>query len=230
MNMSKRWLMAIGLMLPLLADDRSQQTLSSTQTAHFQVTAAGAIRLENSFGEVDIQGWDRPEVDVTVVRSTEHSYTAQDPVAQRRLDSVQVASKQEGNDVVITTTYPPRGLFLHPLSRRSDVEIRYQIRAPRASKLIIQHNRGGVNVTDVRGDIHATVTNGQIDVTLIPGSYAIDAESKLGQVYSDFEGHGHGRHLIGDQFTGRGATPSANLYLRVRYGDILILKQTGPAD
>ena len=230
-QVSKRPWIAIGLLLPLFAEDRSRQTVSSTQTAHFDLTAAGTIRLDNSFGEVDIDGWDKPEAQVTVVRSSERFYQSPDlPEWQHRLDSVKVTTRQEGNDVAVATTYPARSVFLHPLSRRSDVAIRYQIRAPRASKLIIEHNSGGVNISDIRGDIHVALRNGQINLTLIPGSYAIDAECTIGNVYSDFEGRERGRYLLGDRFAGPGATPAAGLYLRVRYGDIMILKHTGPAD
>ena len=221
---------AIGLALPLLSDDRSKEPLASTHTDRFNVAAPGAIRLENSFGEVDIEGWDRPVVEVTVVRSSEHLQDAKDRVeAQRRLDSVQVTAKQTGNDIVISTVYPPRNLFLHPLSRRSDIELAYRIRAPHASQLTIDHNSGGVNVSDVSGDIHATVVNGQITLTLAPDSkYAMDAVCGLGNVYSDFEGREKRRYLLSEQFVGAGVAPAAKLYLRVRVGDIVILKQHGP--
>lgn len=225
---------AIALALPVLADDRSKETLSSTHTERFNIPAAGAIRLENSFGELDIDGWDRPEVEVTVVRSTERPYDAKahahnrDEV-QRRLDSVQITAKQDGNDVVISTTYPPRNGFTHPLSRRSDIEIGYRIKAPRASKLIVDHNSGGVNVSDIGGDIHATVINGQITLTLdSAGQYAVDARSTVGNIYSDFEGHAQRRQILGEEFGRPGTGPVANLYLRVRIGDIIIQKLHGP--
>ncbi len=84
--------------------------------------------------------------------------------------------------MVISTAYPPRNRFAHPLSRRSDIEIGYRIKAPRASKLIVDHNSGGVNVSDISGDIHATVINGQITLTLAAdGQYAIDARCILGR-------------------------------------------------
>lgn len=225
--MWKQWLAAIVLMLPLVAEDRSKQMLNASQTARFQVSAAGAIRLDNSFGEVDIDGWDRPEVEVTVVRSSEHYYNAQErSAAQRRMDSVQITTKQAGNDVVISTVYPPLNALLHPLSRRSDVEIRYSIHAPRASKLIVGQNRGGLNVSGLHGDIHATVVNGQITLALADAKYAIDAQCRVGAVYSDFDGRDQRRHAIGDEFSRQSEAPTANLYLRVRIGDIVILKQS----
>jgi hypothetical protein len=232
--MQKLLVTAIALALPVFGDDRSKETLGSTHTELFKVAAAGAIRLENSFGEVDIDGWDRPEVEVTVIRSTERVYDAKaraHPPAevQRRLDSVQITSKQDGNDVVISTAYPPRNGFTHPLSRRSDIEISYRIKAPRTSKLMVEHNRGGVNVSDIGGDIHATVINGQVTLTVAPGGqYAIDAQSTIGNIYSDFEGQAQRRQIVGEAFDRVGTPPVTNLYLRVRVGDIIIQKLHGP--
>jgi hypothetical protein len=232
--MRKLLVTAIALALPVLADDRSKETLGSTHTERFKVAAAGTIRLENSFGEVDVDGWDRPEVEVTVVRSTERLYDAKahahnpDEV-QRRLDSVKITVRQDRNDVVISTAYPPRNAFTHPLSRRSDIEIGYRIKAPCASKVIVDHNRGGVNVSDIAGDIHATVLNGQVTLTLTPGGeYAIDAQCKIGDVYSDFEGNDRRRRVVGEEFSRTGTAPATNVYLRVRLGDIILQKLHGP--
>jgi hypothetical protein len=222
-------MIATVAVLPLLAADRFKETIDATHTDRFSVSAAGTIRLENSFGEVDIDGWDRPEVEVEVLRSTEKFRDQKDKTeAQRRLDRVQVTATQSGNDVTISTAYPPLGAFRHPLSRRSDIEIKYRIHAPRASKLMVNDNRGGVNVYDITGDIRATVINGQVTLTLAAsGPYAIDARTKLGAVDSEFEGHDR-HHLLGEDFSVQAKQPAANLYLRVRVGDIVILKLNGP--
>jgi len=231
--MQKLPVILIVLAFPLLADDRSKETLSTSHTEQFNVPEPGVIRLENSFGEVDIDGWDRPEVEVTVVRSSERLYATKARVeAQRRLDSVKITTKHDGNDVVISTAYPSRNRFAHPLSRRSDIEISYRIQAPRASKLIVNHNSGGVNVSDINGDIHATVINGQITLMLTAdGQYAIDARSRLGSVYSDFEGRDQRRRVLGEEFDRPSTAAATNLHLRVRFGDIVILRPHGrPTD
>lgn len=222
-------LIALVMVLPLPADDLSKERLSTTHMERFNVAAAGAIRLENSFGEVDIDGWDRPEVEVTVVRSIEHLYDAKNRAeAQRRLEGAQIRTKQDGNDIVISTAYLP-GNGTHLLSRRSEIGISYRIKAARASKLIIDHNSGGVNVSDISGDIHATVINGQITLALAAGGqYAINSQCKIGDVYSDFEGHYQRKHLLGKDFGRQGTVSATNLYLRVRFGDIIILKLQGP--
>ena len=224
------WVILIVLALPLAADDRTKASLGATQTERFTVTEPGTIRLENSFGELDIEGWDRPEVEVTTVRSTEHVYAESERSrAQRRLDQVHIMSKQNANDVVIATVYPRRNRLVHPLSQHSDIEISYRIKAPRASKLFIDHHSGGVNIYDITGDIHTTVGNGQITLAIpASGDYQIDARCVLGTVYSDLEGRERRMNLLGNGFSRQGAAPAANLYLRVRVGDIVIGQINGP--
>ena len=220
----------IVLALSLAADDRTKATLSGTQTERFKVTAPGAIRLKNSFGELDIEGWDRPEVEITTVRSTEHVYAEKERGrAQRRLDQVQIMSKQDANDVVIATVYPGRNRFAYPLSRHGDIEISYRIKAPRASKLFIDHKSGGVGIYDITGDIQTTVVNGQITLSIpAGGDYHIDARCVLGKVYSELEGRDRRLNLLGNGFSQQDAAPAANLYLRVRVGDIVIDQINGP--
>ncbi len=219
----------IAFALPLLADDLSRDRVSSTHTERFNVSAAGAIRLESSLGQADIEGWDRPEVEVTVVRSSVHLYDAKARAeAQAHLDSAQVITKQNGNDLVISTVYPPRNWFMRVLSGRGDIEIGYRIKAPHASKLIIDHHSGGLIISNFSGDIHATVGDGQITLALAAGGqFAIDAQCRAGDVYSDFEGHAQRRHALGKEFESPSAASGANLYLRVRYGDIMMWKLEG---
>ena len=215
-------LIVAGSALALVADDRPNRTLSVTHTDRFNVPASVSIQLENSFGEIDVDGWDLPEVEVTVTKSVEDLFSEKGR-AQKRLDSIQIAVKQDGGGTIISTVYPQQPGFSHLFDRRGDVGISYRIRAPRASKVVIEHNRGGLNVTGITGDIHATVDRGQITLTLPDGPYAVDAKCKIGRVYSDFEGHDQRHHLFGEVFDRQSAV-APNLYLRAAFGDIIILK------
>jgi hypothetical protein len=224
----KPLLIVFGSALVLLADDRSNRTLSASRTEHFNVPAAASIRLENSFGEIDIDGWDRPEVEVTVTKSIEQLSTEPSRArAQQRLDSVQITVKQNEGDTLVSTVYPERRGLSHLFSRRGDVGISYRIHAPRAAKLIIDQKNGGLNIAGMSGDIHSTVGDGQITLSLADSQFAIDAKCKIGKVYSDFDGHDQRRHLFGEDFSRESSKPP-NLYLRAGFGDIIILKATGP--
>jgi hypothetical protein len=221
--MRKLLLISLGSTLLLLADDRANRTLAVAHTDRFPVPASVSIHFEKSFGEIDVDGWDQPEVEITVTKSIE-DLAGGHTRAQQRLDTVEVSVKHIQGDVAISTVYPEQRGISHVFGRRGDVDITYRIHAPRGAKLIVDHNTGELNVAGITGDVRAIVAKGQITMTLPDGSYAIDAQCKVGRVYSDFEGHDHSRRQVGEDFSRQGMNPAANLYLRTGFGDIMILK------
>jgi hypothetical protein len=214
-------LIVMGSALALVADDRSNRTLTVTHADRFKVPAVVSIQLDHSFGEIDVEGWDLPEVEVTVTKSVE-DLSREEGRAQKRLGAVQIAVKHTEGDTIISTDYPKQPGISHIFGRRGDVDITYRIYAPRSAKLVIEHNRGGLNIAGMSGDIHATVDRGQ--VTLISEKqYVVDAKCKIGTVYSDFDGHDQ-RHHFGEAFERQASPPAPNLYVRASFGDIMILK------
>jgi hypothetical protein len=99
---------------------------------------------------------------------------------------------------------------------------------PRNAKLIVDHDSGEVHFDDLTGDISATVIQGTILLHLPQNEqYAIDARAKVGEVTSDFPGTTKRKRLFGNAFTE--ASPAAHkLYLRIGFGDIVILKIETP--
>jgi hypothetical protein len=55
---------------------QAETPAAKTDTVRFQVPESGTIRLENSFGDVHIEGWDKTEVELMVVKSDAYSYGA----------------------------------------------------------------------------------------------------------------------------------------------------------
>jgi hypothetical protein len=193
--------------LPLLGADPPVPTrVSSTETIPF--TGAGTLRLERSSGRIEIQGWDRPEIEIVFSRSTYN------PKVRRLLDGMRMKADRHDSDVVISTTVP----------KHKDVQLDYQIHAPRNVVLAIDHNKGDVYVTGVTGDIQARVRDGQITLRLPEnGVYSVAAKSRTGKVFSDFGGTEKYTWLFGDNFA-KPENAGKKLDLRVGFGDILILK------
>src|SRR5690349_21445248 len=98
------------LILPggLQAGSRERASISSTQTLSFD--PEGVIQLEQSFGEVQIEGWDRPEVEITTIRSTQKKYTDADrAAAEKELEGIAITAVKQGEDrLKITTQFPSR--------------------------------------------------------------------------------------------------------------------------
>ncbi len=186
-------------------------------TQHFDLPAGGTVRLGHSIGELDVEAWDRTDVEVTIVKSAK-------PERAAVLDRVHVAMERKGDELVIRSEYPRHKVIPH-----TDFEIEYHINAPRGARLAIDHDDGQINLDGMTGDIRAINHCGDIALRLPDGAYAIDARSKLGAVTSDFAGEARSRHWLGEEFDRTNTPPAANLYLRIECGDIIILKMRRPA-
>lgn len=205
---------AFAACLPLLAS-APRPRVESVTTQKTDFAPGGTIKIEGSTGELNIEGWDQPSVEVTVTRYT---WDANAERGKRNLDRVQVAKPAvSGAELSIVTTHK-KSLAVH---------VNYSIRVPRDSKLIIRQGIGDVVVYDVGGDIDATAKAGDILLQLpATEKYSIDAKNKAaGDIYSDYEGKTHSTWvLMGDKLESDPPAPARHLHLRVRFGGITIQK------
>ena len=220
-----RTLALIGLGVTcLLAGNEPAQRSQVSNTQRADLMPGGALRIENSTGELMVVGWDRPDVEITTVKFSKEYDPKEREKATKELDEVRISVEPRDRDLVIKTDFP-RHSVLSPHGRtRFDLE--YYIKAPRDARLTVAHDVGGVHVEDMTGDISATARQGEITLR-VPGEgqYAIDARSKLGDVISDFPGRGKMKPwLLGHQFASDTAQGAHKLYLRIGYGDIIIWK------
>jgi hypothetical protein len=229
-----RTLIAMGLGIgPLvLAADGDLQKLQVEHTERMDFPAGGTLRLSNSIGEVTVEGWDEPGVEITTIKFAKMLYGAgeRDKAAQD-LAQLQIETERQGDQVVITTKFPRRrGMPRSSLAgAAAHVDVQYRVRVPRSAKIVIDHNAGEVHVEDVAGDIHATTRQGVLLLHL-PDTrqYAIDAKATVGSLISDFPGDEKRRHLLGHQVVESAPAGSQQIYLRSGYGDILILRRQAP--
>jgi hypothetical protein len=215
--------------------DEPKQKVVVTSTEHADLPANGTVRLKNSTGDLTIEGWDQPGVEITMVKSTKAEVASVErEKASQSLNRVKITAGQQGDELVITTEFPRHREFPPPpppfLSGAMQFDLECHVKVPRNARLIVDHDVGEVHFDDVRGDIHATVLQGDITLHLPQESqYAIDAKSDFGSVTSDFPGNAKGRFwLVGHQFIQASAAPH-KLYLRNGFGDIIILKIRTPS-
>ena len=51
-----------------------EQSFEVTSTERVNFLPGGTIRLNNSYGYLTVEGWDEPEVEITVTKSTDRFY------------------------------------------------------------------------------------------------------------------------------------------------------------
>jgi len=81
-----------------------------------------------------------------------------------------------------------------------------------------------VHVTDIAGDIDASGSRGDIVLMLRgPGTYSINAKTKLGTIATDFTGDTQRRfYLLGWNFTNGNTPGSHRIRVRMGYGGITV--------
>jgi hypothetical protein len=176
-------------------------------------SSGGVIEIQDSFGQVKVEGWDLPEVELTVVKATQKAYApAEMPGAVAELDRILVGTERPtDNHLIITTSFPSRKPT-RLLRGKANVEMEYRIRAPRQTRVIIRHDIGDVEVNNIAGDVKVTTKVGEISLHVPSNArFALDAKARLGDVCSEL---------------GAPDGPAYELYLRVGVGDITVHKLT----
>jgi len=204
-----------------------------SKTERIDFPSGGTLRFKNSVGVLTVEAWDRPDVEMTTVKSTKAELDSRDrEKGMHELERVKVAAERHGDELVITTTFPwhrPFG-FIYPLSGRTSFDLEYYVKAPANARIIADHTLGDVNVDSLVGDIQVKLAQGEILLHLPEEEkYAIHAKSSMGTVTSDFPGEvRHRDWLTGHRVEQQNSASPHKLDLKVGNGDIVILKTRVP--
>jgi hypothetical protein len=200
--------------LAVLADE-PQVKPDASKTHRLDFPAGGTLRLEKSLGTLTIEGWERPDMEITTTAP----------------DKVRISTESRGNEVIVRTASPHRRIPRNPLIGGSNFTVEYNIKVPSTAKLVVHHQVGQVNVDNLSADVDATLMQGEILLRLPQdGRYVINASSDDGSVNSDFPGKERRRRwFLGHRFINQAEAPH-KLNLVVRFGDIVILKIQEPKE
>ena len=153
----------------------------------YPLQAGGTFELQNVNGTVDIQGWDRNEVQVRAVK------TAKDQASD--LDRVSIDVDARPDAVSVSTRYPQ--------NEGVEVAVAYTIRVPHGAR--VEHIgtvngtlrvsgienledlhtvNGDIEVFEAGGSVHARTTNGDVHLELahVPDKLGATAETTNGSL------------------------------------------------
>jgi hypothetical protein len=198
------------------------QDVQVVTTDRVDFAAGGTIRVLAATGELNIEAWDQPQVEITVTRS---AWTTDTPAAKekmtRELNLTTVThEKKAAAELVLATVH----------KRSNTIHLDYRIMVPRTSHLVIEHRIGDIVVNGVTGGIDAHAHEGDI-LLLLPstGQYSFDAATKFGGIHSDYPGSWHSNAVTGEKTSQDAPAPAARIHLRVGIGGIEIQKLTQDA-
>jgi hypothetical protein len=238
--MSNRYAAVLGLTalvaaLPLTGAEAAnpagpKQPFEQSSTQSIKFAPGGTIRVNDSYGALTVEGWDEPEVQITVIKSTDSFYEPnQENDAARRFESVQVsAERRSDKELAITTIMPSRHPIWAPPMKKENhlgITLEYRILAPRDTHLVVKHDNGYVWVSDLTGDLEVKSHTGDMIVALPdPGAYSIDARTRVGSVSSDLYARNRNQFLFGTHYAYADNAPSHRILLRMGRGSITIKK------
>jgi hypothetical protein len=229
----KLLIIGVGMTCLLLGENEAREKAVVSKTEKMDFPAGGTLRLENSTGELVIEGWDQPGVEITTTKSRKDVYSTQDRAkATRELDRVSISAKRSGDELDVATAFPHHRAFpfVTPFQSVTNFDLEYRIKVPRSAKLIVGHKGGDVHIDDIAGTIQVKDVQGLITLRLVGDTpRAIEARSRVGSVNSDFPGNESRRPWpFGHEFVEGSSANPQNLDLKVGFGDIVILKAHEP--
>lgn len=142
----------------LLACGASFATTDQLFDKVYPLTAGGNFQLDNVNGSVQVDGWDRDEVEVSAVK------TAQDDTLSGELDNVQIDVESHPGQVAVHTRYPA--------GEGSNVAVEYHVHVPYRVLLGgVKTVNGSVSVRGVNGGGDLRSVNGDVEVTDSTGPF-----------------------------------------------------------
>jgi hypothetical protein len=224
--------------LAFAADQSKQNELKQiaqvSKTERMDFPSGGTLGLKHSIGVLTVEAWDRPDVEITTIKSTKAELDARGRErAGSQLEKVHVATERSGNELVVTTTFPRHLAFPSSFPSKGEVSflLEVRIKAPAAARVIDEHHDvGEVNIDGLISDIQVRLHQGAITLHLPEeGQYSIHAKSTFGSVNSDFSEHEKRRWwVLGHQSVTEATAAPHKLDLKVAFGDIVLLKTRVP--
>src|ERR1035437_1082763 len=93
-HMMRALALLFGMSCLLLADDEVKQKVKVTHTERVDFPSGGRLRVRNSIGELTVEGWERPDVEITTIKSTKAAYASRDrEKASRELEKVRISAE-----------------------------------------------------------------------------------------------------------------------------------------
>jgi hypothetical protein len=189
----------------------------------FAFPSGGTLILNQSFGEVYVEGWDQTDIELTTIRSSKKAYKeAEIARAYEELERIAINPVKEKDRFTISTEVERNRFGRGP----GNVQVVYRIKVPFHCNLQIHHEIGQVKVKGVAGHMDVTTRVGEIQLRLpTDAPYAVDARSRAGEVNSEISEWKEPRATAGEPLPAAPPGDVRKLHLRIGVGSIKIKKQ-----
>ncbi len=165
----------------LRAEEFSQLSRYSARLFSF-----GTLRIDTRVGDVRIEGWDEPRVEIEAEKIVRASSAMK---SQDLYDQVKIELQGKDKEVRLRTLYPRRRLW-RPFRGESKLSVNLRIHMPYDANLTLECVNGDVHIVGIAGHQTIKVNFGDVVIT-VPSVYrlrSLQARAWLGDVGSDLNG------------------------------------------
>jgi hypothetical protein len=120
---------------------------SKSVNKSYNVSSSDKLKIENSFGDVNVHTWNKSEIKVDV--SIEVSANTE-ALAQKMIDRINVADSKNGGDISFKTSMKD---INNSKGEKSTMKINYEISMPASNPLHLSNEFGSTVIPDFKGEV-----------------------------------------------------------------------------
>jgi len=134
---------------------------------NFTVSECCELALKNVQGQVEVSGWDKPEVSVVAIKRLGTHWGAREA-----FENTEVEMEQKGCQIYLRTRRQHEGGFFDWLwgGGRGPAPVDYTVKVPATSSVSISTVTCEVVARDIIGSLHARSVTGTVDVQRVGGN------------------------------------------------------------
>ncbi|WP_420603078.1 hypothetical protein [Flagellimonas sp.] len=161
----------------------------------YDLSPTGTVQIENKYGNVVINGWDKEELKVSIAIKVTHR---KDENAKKLLDRIQPKVTLAGDFIKVTSEIVDKSssLFSRYFNKanpfdfdKSNIQIDYEVYMPLNAELGITNKFGDVIISAWNGDLDANVQHGDIWINEDVSTAKVDM--RFGKLNSRRMGYGN---------------------------------------
>ncbi|MGA0560467.1 hypothetical protein ACO2Q8_27630 [Larkinella sp. VNQ87] len=202
------------------ADNNPLSERKKTIVKVYDVTAKDHLVIENQFGNVNINVWNRDEIRVDI---TVKANASSDERVQKYLDAVEINEKRSGDQISLKTTLDKSGFGGNWVMNRTKdgekngVQIDYQVSMPKTNPLTIKNSFGNTNVPTFSGPLTINQQYGNFSTTEL-NSDNVNVDVRFGK--ADIQAMENGKLNI--QYSKLQLEKANNINLNNQFGGLWI--------
>ncbi len=139
----------------------------------FTVGQRAELTLRNVRGDIQISGWDRPEVSIVAVKTMGSEWGAHES-----FDRTTVETDQDGSHIrVRTRAHTNDGLFGWMGIGRTPPRVSYTIKTPATSDVSLRTVNGNLRISGIIGAAYLRTVDGDIEIERLSGQIIVSSVS-----------------------------------------------------